>query len=56
MKQKLAFSKKYENMSIKQESVSDAAFKHGHFHPILILPLKMAELPQQHANTTVHWL
>ena len=27
-----------------------------HFHPILILPVKMVELPQQHANTTVHWL
>ena len=56
MKLKLAFSKKYENMSIKKESVSDAAFKHGHFHLILILPLKMVELLQQHANTTVHWL
>ena len=43
-------------MSTKQESVSDAAFKHGHFHPILILPVKMVELLQQHANTTVHWL
>ena len=30
--------------------------RHGHFHPILILPVKMVELPQQHANTTVHWL
>ena len=28
--------------------------RHGHFQPILILPVKMAELPQQHANTTVH--
>ena len=27
--------------------------RHGPFHPILILPLKMVELPQQHANTTV---
>ena len=27
----------------------------SHFHPILILPLKMVELPQQHANT-VHSL
>ena len=25
---------------------------HGHFHPILILPVKMVELPQQYANTT----
>ena len=30
--------------------------KHGHFHPILILPVKMVELPQQHASTNVHWL
>ena len=30
--------------------------RHGHFHPILILPLKMIELPHQHASTTVHWL
>ena len=29
--------------------------RHSHFHPILIFPLKMVELPQQHANT-VHWL
>ena len=29
---------------------------HGHFHPILILPVKMVELPQQHASTNVHWL
>ena len=43
-------------MSTKQESVSNAAFKHGHFHLILILPLEMVELPHQHANTTVHWL
>ena len=30
--------------------------KDEHFHPILILPVNMVELPQQHANTTVHWL
>ena len=29
--------------------------RRGHFHPILILPVKMADLPQQHSNT-VHWL
>ena len=29
--------------------------KDGQFHPILILPVKMIELLQQHANT-VHWL
>ena len=30
--------------------------RHDHFHLILILLVKMVELPQQHANTTVHWL
>ena len=30
--------------------------RHGHFQPILILPLRMVELLQQHANTTIHWL
>ena len=30
--------------------------RHGHFHPILILPVKMVELLQQHAKTTVYWL
>ena len=30
--------------------------RHDHFHPILILPVKIVELPQQHANTTVHCL
>ena len=29
--------------------------RHSLFHPILILALKIVELPQQHANT-VHWL
>ena len=24
--------------------------RHGHFHTILILPVKIIELPQQHAN------
>ena len=43
-------------MSTKQEVVSDATLKTSHFHLILILPIKMVELPQQHANTTVHWL
>ena len=28
--------------------------RHYHFHLILILPMKMVELVQQHANTTVH--
>ena len=26
--------------------------RHGHLYPILILHVKMIELPQQHANTT----
>ena len=30
--------------------------KHGYFHSILILPLNIVRLLQQHANTTVHWL
>ena len=30
--------------------------RHGHFYPILILNVKLVKLPQQHANTTVHWL
>ena len=36
-------------MSTKQEIVSDTAFtlRHGHNHPILILLVKMVELPQQ---------
>ena len=29
--------------------------RYGYFHPILILPVKMIELRQQHTNT-VHWL
>ena len=28
---------------------------HGHFNPMLILPVKMTDLPQQHVNT-VYWL
>ena len=30
--------------------------RYGHFHLILILPVRMVELSQQHAYTTVHWL
>ena len=30
--------------------------RHGHFYPILFLPVNMVQLPQQHANTTVYWL
>ena len=29
--------------------------RHGHFHPILILHLKIVKLPQQHASNTVHY-
>ena len=29
--------------------------RHGHFHPILLLPVRMVELPNQQANPTVHW-
>ena len=30
--------------------------RHGHFHPILILPVKMVKLLQQHAKITVHFI
>ena len=30
--------------------------RHGHFHAISILQVKIVKLPQQHASTTVHWL
>ena len=30
--------------------------RHNHFHLILVLPVDMVKLPQQRANTTVHWL
>ena len=29
--------------------------RHGHFHPILILHVKIVKLPQQHASTTVQF-
>ena len=29
--------------------------RHGYFHLILILHVKIVKLPQQHASTTVHW-
>ena len=29
--------------------------RYDHFHLILILPVKIVELLQQHANTTIHW-
>ena len=30
--------------------------RHGHFHLILILHLKMVDLQQKHENTAIHWL
>ena len=30
--------------------------RHGHFHPILILPVKTVKLLQQHAKITVHFI
>ena len=30
--------------------------RHGNFHTILILHVKMVELLQQHENNNVHWL
>ena len=32
------------------------SLRHGYFHPILNIPVKVVELLQQHANITVHWL
>ena len=43
-------------MSTKQEIVSDATFKAWPFSPNFNLAVKMVQLLQQHANTTVHWL
>ena len=48
------FRKECKNISIKQESVSDAAFKAWLFSSNFNLAYKMVELPQQHANTTDH--
>ena len=30
--------------------------RYGHFHPVVILPVKMVKILQEHADTTVHWL
>ena len=43
-------------MSTKKESVSDAAFKAWPFLSDFNFALKMVELLQHHAITTVHWL
>ena len=50
----LAFSKKCKTCLQNKKSYLMPPSKHGHFHMILILPVKMVELPQQHANTTAH--
>ena len=50
------FRKKCKNVSLKQESVSDAAFKIWPFSSNFNFAYKMVESPQQHASTTVHWL
>ena len=42
-------------MPTKQGSLPGPPTRHGHFHPFLILAVKMVELPQQHANI-VYWL
>ena len=52
----MAFSKKYKNISTKQEIVSDATFKAWPFSSDLILPVTIVRLLQPDANTTVHWL
>ena len=43
-------------MSMKQEIVSDAAFKAWPFSTDFNFACKDVELLQQHSNTTVHWL
>ena len=45
-----------QNVSETEIGVFEKMRKHDHFHPILIFPIEIVELPQQHANTTVHWL
>ena len=39
------------NLQIKKSYLMPPS-RHDYFHPILILPVKIVELPQQHANTT----
>ena len=42
---------------LQNKKLYDVPFRrHGHFYPILILSVKMIELPQQYAYPTVHWL
>ena len=56
MKQKLALSKNVKICLQNTKSYLILPSRHCHFHLILILLVKMVKLPQQHANTTVHWL
>ena len=41
---------------LQNKKADGVSSRRGHFHPILILPVKMVELPQQHASTTVYCL
>ena len=58
MKQKVisVFEKNVRTFLRNKKAYLMPSSRHGHFHPILILLVKMVELPQQHAITTVHWL
>ena len=49
------FRKKCKDMSTEKVYLMPPS-KHGHLHQILILPLKMVRLLQQHENTSVQWL
>ena len=50
------FQKNVKTCLQKKKAYLIPPSRHGHFHQTLILPVKMVELPQQHTNTTVHWL
>ena len=45
-----------QNVSETEIGIFEKLQKQDHFHLILILPVKIVELLQQHTNTTVHWL
>ena len=45
------FEKKFKTC-LQNKGVSlGSPSRHGHFHPFLILHVKMVNLPQQHVNT-----
>ena len=44
------FLQKCKNMSAKQEMYLMSHSRHDHFHPILILPVNLIKLLQQHTN------